>query len=398
VNTAYSQTLQATGGSTPYSWSIPSGSLPPGLSLTSSTAVISGTPSIVNIYNFRIRVTGTDGLYSEKDFSLTINPVGTTRPSPPTNLHIVQGGGGIRLAWDPNQEKDLAGYKLYYGLSPWSFGEPIKLGKKNSYILQNLVKGQRYYIALTAYDWGKHESFFSNQVYGFAHDAIYGTWIFDISGEDKGGCIIFFDDSNNTFQGYGVSKRLGQFRIDGSYEIDEDENIVGTFLFYDFYDTGRILETVKMVGGVDSKFSKVTFKTDSSDGSSISLAFKGLWKDIEEIFINLNLPEKWTVRITGDARGALDSFEIKPFQISSDSYPYLFTISGNGFVDEGQVTVDGVFFLTGKDMAYGVYETIGAISETGFFSGKLKSTSEKFSFKFVSDNGNKYTFKGEVNP
>jgi hypothetical protein len=304
----------------------------------------------------------------------------------------------IRLAWDPNQEKDLAGYKLYYGLYPWSFGEPIKVGRKNSCILTNLDKGQRYYIALTAYDWGKHESFFSNQVNGIAHDAIYGTWIFDISGEDKGGCIIFFDDSSNTFQGYGVSEKINLFRIQGNYPPDKDENIVGTFSLHDFNNIDMTYETVKMTGVVNSKYSKVTFKTGSSDGSSISLVFKGLWKPQEEVLKNLNLPEKWTVKITGGTKGALDSFEIKPFQMNSDSYRNLFTISGNGFVGEGTVGVNGVFFLTGKNMVYGIYEIIGAISETGFFSGKLKPTSENFSFKFVSDNGNKYIFKGEVNP
>jgi mannan endo-1,4-beta-mannosidase len=41
---AYSHTLQAAGGSSPYSWSIASGSLPAGLTLSSS-GVISGTPS-----------------------------------------------------------------------------------------------------------------------------------------------------------------------------------------------------------------------------------------------------------------------------------------------------------------------------------------------------------------
>jgi len=40
VNASYSETLTATGGTTPYSWSVISGSLPSGLSLTSSTGVI----------------------------------------------------------------------------------------------------------------------------------------------------------------------------------------------------------------------------------------------------------------------------------------------------------------------------------------------------------------------
>jgi hypothetical protein len=80
VGAGYSLTLQATGGTTPYSWSIISGSLPPGLGLNSSTGVISGTPTATNTYNFRARATGSNALYSEKDFSLTINPA----PTPPT--------------------------------------------------------------------------------------------------------------------------------------------------------------------------------------------------------------------------------------------------------------------------------------------------------------------------
>jgi hypothetical protein len=43
VNTAYSATLAASGGTTPYRWSIASGTLPAGLSLAASTGVISGT-------------------------------------------------------------------------------------------------------------------------------------------------------------------------------------------------------------------------------------------------------------------------------------------------------------------------------------------------------------------
>ena len=48
VDIGYSQTLTASGGTTPYVWSIASGSLPAGLSL-SSTALISGKPSAVTI-------------------------------------------------------------------------------------------------------------------------------------------------------------------------------------------------------------------------------------------------------------------------------------------------------------------------------------------------------------
>jgi hypothetical protein len=176
VNTAYSQTLQATGGSTPYSWSIPSGSLPPGLSLTSSTAVISGTPTTANLYNFRIRVTGSNSLYSEKDFSLTINPVDTIPLLAPTGLQILQSNfGWIKLAWNPNNESDLAGYKVYYGDSSGTYTKLIDVGKVTSFTLTGLALGQTYFIAITSYDKLGNESDKSNEVNG-ASTMIMNQW------------------------------------------------------------------------------------------------------------------------------------------------------------------------------------------------------------------------------
>jgi len=45
VGTAYSATLSATGGVTPYTWSLVSGTLPAGLSLNAASGTISGTPT-----------------------------------------------------------------------------------------------------------------------------------------------------------------------------------------------------------------------------------------------------------------------------------------------------------------------------------------------------------------
>ena len=45
IGTAYSATLTATGGVSPYTWSLTSGSLPAGLTLNASTGAINGTPS-----------------------------------------------------------------------------------------------------------------------------------------------------------------------------------------------------------------------------------------------------------------------------------------------------------------------------------------------------------------
>ena len=79
---AYNQKLSASGGATPYTWSIAAGELPEGLSL-SSAGVISGTPA-TNVYeSFTVRVTGQEGLFSTKDFNLKISaPPTITTVSP----------------------------------------------------------------------------------------------------------------------------------------------------------------------------------------------------------------------------------------------------------------------------------------------------------------------------
>src|SRR6202034_73158 len=54
--TAYTQTWQASGETPAYTWSISSGSLPAGLTLTGTTGVISGTPTATGTGNFTVTV------------------------------------------------------------------------------------------------------------------------------------------------------------------------------------------------------------------------------------------------------------------------------------------------------------------------------------------------------
>ncbi len=70
VASPYSQTLAATGGTAPFTWSIDSGSLPSGLGLATGTGVISGTPLSPGSSTFVVRVTDQNG--SQDRTSLTI--------------------------------------------------------------------------------------------------------------------------------------------------------------------------------------------------------------------------------------------------------------------------------------------------------------------------------------
>ena len=54
--TSYSQSLHASGGTGSYTWSVTSGSLPAGLSLASTTGVISGTPAVNGTFSFAVTV------------------------------------------------------------------------------------------------------------------------------------------------------------------------------------------------------------------------------------------------------------------------------------------------------------------------------------------------------
>ena len=97
VGTGYRLTLQASGGLAPYAWEIAEGGLPPGLVLDPAVGTIAGIPTARGSTNCTIRVTGSDGLESEKTFSLTI--VGS---SPRISTGSLLPPGGLGLAYSQN--------------------------------------------------------------------------------------------------------------------------------------------------------------------------------------------------------------------------------------------------------------------------------------------------------
>jgi hypothetical protein len=78
VNSVYpSTTLQATGGISPYTWAVTTGSLPAGLTLNGATGVISGTPTASGTANFTVTVTDSEtptAKTATANLSIVVNP------------------------------------------------------------------------------------------------------------------------------------------------------------------------------------------------------------------------------------------------------------------------------------------------------------------------------------
>ena len=74
VNTAgYNQTLGATGGTTPYTFTKTAGNLPPGIGL-STAGVLTGMPTTAATYMFDVKVTDAAGANDTKTYTIVVNP------------------------------------------------------------------------------------------------------------------------------------------------------------------------------------------------------------------------------------------------------------------------------------------------------------------------------------
>jgi|ERR1044071_9943497 hypothetical protein len=73
-------------------------------------------------------------------------------------------GVPVTLVWDANLERDVTGYRLYYGTAPHAYTERIDVGDVVTATVSNLTGGVVYFFAVTAYNRFGVESMFSNAV------------------------------------------------------------------------------------------------------------------------------------------------------------------------------------------------------------------------------------------
>jgi hypothetical protein len=148
TKTDYSAVIKATGGCTPYQWTMASGALPAGItakaSSTTTTLDLSGVPTKAGTYSFAEKVTGCGGHFAEVSYKVVIQA---------TANHVVD------LSWKASTSGDLAGYNVYRGPNgtTWTRINASLVGS-TLYSDDTVSDGSTYYYAATAVDIYGHES------------------------------------------------------------------------------------------------------------------------------------------------------------------------------------------------------------------------------------------------
>ena len=92
VGLSYASQVDAIEGTPPYTWSVSSGSLPPGLTL-SPGGLIAGTAQTAGHYSFKLLAADSAGLTALKQFTIVVNP------SPTAGVWVSNGGNSVLNAF-----------------------------------------------------------------------------------------------------------------------------------------------------------------------------------------------------------------------------------------------------------------------------------------------------------
>jgi spore germination protein YaaH len=96
--------------------------------------------------------------FSEISNIVSAKTIDNLPPKIPLPPQVISENQALTIKWAENQEKDLAGYKIYFRQEK-SYYETIIVGSdKTSYTLKNLENGYRYFVALSAFDRHGNES------------------------------------------------------------------------------------------------------------------------------------------------------------------------------------------------------------------------------------------------
>jgi Putative Ig domain len=352
LNLAYTTTLQASGGTKPYTWSNPVGILPAGLSLDASTGVISGTPTTAEKSSFTVQVADASTQSVTRQLSITIEPaltITTTSLSDGTlnvaySATVEAGYAILPVTWSISSGALPTGLTMDAGTGSIS-GTPLVAGTSNFTVMltdsstpqqtatqplsitindsgmKNTELSGRYAFLLSGYD--TH----GNRV------AAAGSFVADGAGKITGGVEDLNDRSAAPQAGLTINS--------GTYSVGADNR--GTITFTNSAGSTFTMAVAvgNLVGGTAEKGSAVEF-----DSSGFLMSGVIEWQNSAS-FLKQDITGSYAFGFTG-----------------SD-------MAGNRLAIAGQFTADGSGGITG-----GVFDaddsgtptTAGAIGNTGTYS------------------------------
>jgi PKD repeat protein len=196
------------------------------------------------------------------------------------------------LEWEPVIHPNLAGYKIHQGNSSLNYDFPIDVGNWTSCTIGDLLEGETYYFAVTAYDNYGNESDYSNEVsYSPSNSPPKANFRVDpMSGEAP--LDVIFDatacsDSDGTVVSYEWDFGDGATSTDSvaSHTYSSPKSHTVSLTITDDLgatDTATATNAVLNPVVVDP----TTMHLDSLQGKSISKGKKGWWKAIITVTIN----------------------------------------------------------------------------------------------------------------
>jgi hypothetical protein len=143
-NSGYTATLMASGGTTPYVWSI-GGVLPAGLTLNSTSGIISGTPYFLGMSNFTVSVRDANSNQAQANVSITVVP-------PPLVITTPTLPGGIENVFYSAPLNATGGIPPYVWSVVGSLPAGLSLGGSTGIISGTPTVGGNYNIAVRVTD------------------------------------------------------------------------------------------------------------------------------------------------------------------------------------------------------------------------------------------------------
>ena len=116
-------------------------------------------------YYFAVSAYDTASNFSDysSETSVKIPVIDTSPPEPPVVLAYSIEESKVNISWQNNTEPDLAGYKVHYGKSQGSYDTVVDVGVVTQYQTVELIQGDTYFFALSAYDTASNASTYSNE-------------------------------------------------------------------------------------------------------------------------------------------------------------------------------------------------------------------------------------------